>query len=626
MIREHGKLFTSHWSLVIAHCSLLALALVLLWPVVRHPDWWLWKPESPHSDLAVTHWPNAHFTRRVLWEEGRFPLWRSTIMSGAPFAANPLAGLYYPPNWFFLFLPWLPLEMGFNLSAVVHLWLAGATMYALMRRGFDVGAWGALAAAVAYEATPKLLAHLSAGHVGWTQAWGWLPVVILCVVQAGKSASGQVCKWGVGAGAALAIQFLADVRMAAYTLAAAVTLALFFAIRKSPFVHSYIRTFVHSLIRTFAISLGLTACQWLPLLALLPEMTRASMTLHDAAAWSLPWRYLLGLLVADRGGFHEWMTYVGLSTLALAALGVWQARRVRERRWLTGWLLGLVVFAAWFSLGENGGLFTLLYRLIPGMGLLRVPPRIWVLVTFAAAALAGLGVDETIRRGSSRRRTGPLVFGLIAVGLVAADLLSVDATLVGALPPRGVFAPVQDVAVYLARARENEDFRVYSPSFSLPQHTAELYGLDLAGGVDPLQLRVYADYVNRAAGVEVGGYGVTLPTLPPGCEVETALAGVVPDARMMAQLSVRYAVSAFPFEQDQNWLLLTVKDGVYLYENLVGAALPPGSLASGDPIITLRDGTVLFEYQPRPVYWGWAISGVTLLGLVGWWVLGRRHP
>ncbi|OQY19499.1 MAG: hypothetical protein B6I34_09505 [Anaerolineaceae bacterium 4572_32.1] len=471
-------------------------------------------------------------------------------MSGAPFAANPLAGLYYPPNWFFLFLPWLPLEMGFNLSAVVHLWLAGATMYALMRRGFDVGAWGALAAAVAYEATPKLLAHLSAGHVGWTQAWGWLPVVILCVVQAGK----------------------------------------------------------------------------FPLLALLPEMTRASMTLHDAAAWSLPWRYLLGLLVADRGGFHEWMTYVGLSTLALAALGVWQARRVRERRWLTGWLLGLVVFAAWFSLGENGGLFTLLYRLIPGMGLLRVPPRIWVLVTFAAAALAGLGVDETIRRGSSRRRTGPLVFGLIAVGLVAADLLSVDATLVGALPPRGVFAPVQDVAVYLARARENEDFRVYSPSFSLPQHTAELYGLDLAGGVDPLQLRVYADYVNRAAGVEVGGYGVTLPTLPPGCEVETALAGVVPDARMMAQLSVRYAVSAFPFEQDQNWLLLTVKDGVYLYENLVGAALPPGSLASGDPIITLRDGTVLFEYQPRPVYWGWAISGVTLLGLVGWWVLGRRHP
>ena len=38
-------------------------------------------------------------------------------------------------DWLLLFLPWLPLEVGFNLSALVHLWLAGAAMYALMRRG-----------------------------------------------------------------------------------------------------------------------------------------------------------------------------------------------------------------------------------------------------------------------------------------------------------------------------------------------------------------------------------------------------------------------------------------------------------------------------------------------------------
>ncbi len=629
MTRKWGTSF-------IAYCSLLILALILLGPVVLHPTWWLWKPKAPHSDLAVTHWPNANFTRRALWEQDQFPLWRPTIMSGTPFAANPLAGLYYPPNWLFLFPPWLPLEVGFNLSALAHLWLAGAAMYALMRRGLGAGVWGALAAAVAYEASPKLLAHLGAGHVGWAQAWGWLPLVVLCVMQAGggtgeqrsRGAKEQKSAWAVGAGAALAIQFCADVRMTAYTLIAAVTLVLVlvFAIRDSQFA---IRLFAHSLIRSFAIFLGLAACQWVPLAALLPETTRASMTLNDAAVWSLPPHYLLGLLVADRGGFHEWMTYVGLSTLALATLGVWQARRVRRRRWLAGWLLGLAVLAAWFSLGENGAIFTLLYRLIPGVGLLRVPPRIWVLATFAAAALAGLGVDETIRREGRRRRAGPLVFGLVAVGLVAADLLSVDATLIGALPPQQVFAPVQNVALYLARAREKEDFRVYSPSFSLPQHTAELYGLDLVGGVDPLQLRVYADYLNRAAGVETGGYGVTLPTLPPTGEVETALAGIVPDARMMAQLGVRYAVSAFPFEQEpsaeSDWLPLAAKDGVYLYENAVGTALPSGSLASSDPVIALRDGAVLFEYQPRPVYWGGAVSGATLVGLVIWWALGSRR-
>ena len=185
------------WDLgfAICHLSFAILALALLWPVVVHPGWWLWSPGAAHSDLAVTHWPNAHFTRRVLWEESRFPLWRPTIMSGTPFAANPLTGLCYPPNWLLLFLPWLPLEVGFNLSALVHLWLAGAAMYALMRRGLGAGVWGALVAAVAYEASPKLLAHVGAGHVGWVQAWGWLPVVVWASLQVCKWASLQVCKW-----------------------------------------------------------------------------------------------------------------------------------------------------------------------------------------------------------------------------------------------------------------------------------------------------------------------------------------------------------------------------------------------------------------------------------------------
>ena len=129
--------------LVVCYLTLGFLAAALLWPAVRHPEWWMWTPRAEHSDLAVTHWPNAHFTRQALWQDGRFPLWRPTIMSGTPFAANPLAGLYYLPNWLFLFLPGLGLEMGFSLSALAHVWLAGAAMYTLMRRSLGAGVWGA---------------------------------------------------------------------------------------------------------------------------------------------------------------------------------------------------------------------------------------------------------------------------------------------------------------------------------------------------------------------------------------------------------------------------------------------------------------------------------------------------
>jgi len=681
--------------LVFCCLSLFVLSLALLWPVFQHPRRWIWTPGAEHSDLAVTHWPNADFTRRTLWEHGRFPLWRPTIMSGAPFAANPLAGLYYPPNWLFLFLPWLPLELGFNLSVLVHLWLAGAAMYAFMRRGVGTGMWGALVAAVAYEASPKLLAHLGAGHVGWIQAWGWLPVVVLCWLEALQRARAGAGKQGMGngkkrtvhssqfavlGGVALAIQFCADVRMAAYTLVAAGTSVLVFAIRHSvrPLRPQFVIRNLFPVVCAPVIFLGLTACQWLPTAILLPETTRASMTLSDAAVWSLPWRYLAGLFLADHGGFHEWMTYVGVSTLVLAGGGVGALWRRREERWCAEWLVGLLVGAAWFSLGENGGLFQVLWRIVPGLGLLRVPPRAWVLVVFAVAALAGLGVQGAgrpkrwkqalllavgtfppllvagywllvgtpplslvvfgvvtplavawegfrSRVPRSRVRSGlkpgtlkpETAFGLAAVLLVAIDLLAVDATLVEARSSEAVFADGRAAAEWLAVQADH--FRVYSPSYSIPQHVAELYGLKLADGVDPLQLRVYADYLTRAAGLESDRYSVTLPPFPVGADVQTALRDAVPDAEMLGLLGVRYLAAAFPVA-DADWQSVGQFEEVYIYENRQARPLPE---VDGVGDILLADGTMLFRYRSWSVYAGWGVSGVTVAGLLVSSLVGR---
>ena len=685
---------------VICHLTFVILAVALLWPVVQHPNWWIWPPGAEHSDLAVTHWPNAHFTRRALWDDGVFPLWRPTIMSGTPFAANPLAGLYYPPNWLFLFLPWLPLEAGFNLSALVHLWLAGAAMYALMRRGLGAGMGGALVAAVAYQASPKLLAHLGAGHVGWAQAWGWLPVVMLCWLKAHAAGNTQQAThsthYAILAGAALAAQFCADVRMAAYTLIAGawllLTQCLTPAIRcqgldaQPPFHRLRFRLRTWSfVICPFVISvvvfLGLSACQWLPLLALLPETTRSLMTLADAAAWSLPWRYLVGLVLANHGGFHEWMTYAGASTMALAGVGLWTYRREREKRWQLVWLAGLLIGAIWFSLGENGGLFRLLWHVVPGLGMLRVPPRAWVLVVFATAVLAGLGTEDLRRQSGQgttcRKRWGralllamgtfpamlaagywivvgapplnlamfgviaPLTAGLIGFGphvseiqigtnlkpetmkletilgvaavlLVAVDLLVVDGTLIQAQPPEAVFAAGREAATWLAGQAQRDRFRVYSPSYSIPQHVAELCGLELADGVDPLQLRVYADYLTRAAGLEPQEYSVTLPPFPEGADPRTPLAGIAPDAEMLGLLGVRYAASAYPIT-GHGWEPVGQFGEVHIAENNRGRPLPESSPAGR---IALADGTTLFQYEPWAVYAGWGISGAAAAGLL----------
>jgi hypothetical protein len=672
---------------LLATLFLAALALVLVWPVVKHPSWWLWKPGAPASDLTVTHWPNAQFTRRMLWQEGRFPVWRPTIMSGVPFAANPLTGLYYPLNWLLLFLPWLPLSVGFNVSAVVHLVLAGVAMKMLMERGLGAGFWGGLLAGAAYEASPKLLAHLGAGHVGWAQAWAWLPVVLLCAVELCRTEGRRRLTWSAAGGSALAIQFCADVRLAAYTVIATGLLIAAYALSAPGFdggspatgmlrqLRDRIRNLAGPGLLFAAVFLGLAACQWLPAAALLPDTTRTAMTLSDGAVWSLPWRYLAGLVLADHGGFHEWMTYVGLSTAMLAGVGARALWRDHERRWLAVWLAVLIVFAAWFSLGQHGGLFPLLWRLVPGLSLLRVPPRAWTLVAFSTAVGAGVGLKDllhTPRRSvpgparwgghlliavgilpptlvagyaltfgspplnlvsfgliapltagiigqfqSPMRESGPLrlVLASLVVLLVAVDLLIADGTLVTARPQRDVFAEGGTVAEWLAD--QPGRFRVYSPSYSIPQHVAEAHGLALADGVDPLQLRVYARYLTRAAGLPSRpAYSVTLPPFPEGSDVEKAFSDVRPDPDLLGQLGVQYVAAAFPLpesdSEDDAFRLMDRMDGVFLYRNSKAKrAAPPRGTAA----LVLADGTVLHAYQGWPLIVGGTISAATVLAL-----------
>ncbi|MCK4452248.1 MAG: hypothetical protein KAX26_16880, partial [Anaerolineae bacterium] len=279
-------------------------------------------------------------------------------------------------------------------------------------------------------------------------------------------------------------------------------------------------------------------------------------------------------------------------------------RRTR-RRWQMA-VLGVGVFPPLLVAG---------YWLLVG-----VPPLSLVMfgvVMPLAVALVGfrfqIGAD--LKPGALKLETA---LGCAAVLLVAVDLLVVDVTLVGARSPEEVFADGRAAAEWLAV--QPGRFRVYSPSYSIPQHVAELYGLELADGVDPLQLASYADYLTRAAGLEPQGYSVTLPPFPEGADVRTALKDTVPDTEMLGLLGVRYVAAAFPVA-DNGLQLVDRFDGVYLYQNQGAQPVVNAGLDGG---ITLADGTALFRYRLWAVYAGWAVSGVTVVGLlvcwlVGWW-------
>ena len=71
---------------------LFVCAIWLVKIVPRPGDLLVWRG-AEYSDILVSHWPNAYFLRRSLQTWKQIPLWNPMILSGMPFAADPLSGL-----------------------------------------------------------------------------------------------------------------------------------------------------------------------------------------------------------------------------------------------------------------------------------------------------------------------------------------------------------------------------------------------------------------------------------------------------------------------------------------------------------------------------------------------------
>jgi hypothetical protein len=164
------------------------------------------------------------------------------------------------------------------------------------------------------------------------------------------------------------------------------------------------------------------------------------MSYREAVAFSLPpWVLPISLLpvytFADQPN-GEWLGYVGVVGGLLAVLGLVAGRP----RWLS-WLLAAVALGALLlGLGQFDPLYPLLYRVVPGLGLFRVPARWLFVYAFAAAMLVGLGVEALRTSGCAGRTLGRLgVFVAVAAAPFALYALAVPTPPLR-LPPPAVLA------------------------------------------------------------------------------------------------------------------------------------------------------------------------------------------
>ncbi|NOX61413.1 MAG: YfhO family protein [Chloroflexi bacterium] len=406
----------------------LTLAILLVYNRVLFTN--LVPAEGDFLYYFTPYWDYVNETLRT----ARPPLWNPYIYAGAPLLANPQTAIFYPLRW--LFIPF-PAEKAILYSAALHAWLTGVFTYALAKRVAQVSSLAALTAALLFSLngwTTGLLAH--------PNRWGtvaWLPAAILLWEM--RPFRRHESPNQLRAAAAFTTKRLLLARHARLWL------ALMASIWTLALLAGHSQTFYNQivifllwvggsilwewrqtresgrplawrdalisllfpgivLLIIFGFAFLLSAVQTLPTLELTQLSHRSGgLSFRDHAALSLPpWRIGLTFLphyAKDMGqalasdAYAEWVAYVGLVGLFLAALGIFQqhARRIKI---LALSLCTLGVLLAW---GAYTPLDYLFYRLVPGWGLFRVPARWLEAAMFGLALLAALGMGRFEQEG-----------------------------------------------------------------------------------------------------------------------------------------------------------------------------------------------------------------------------------
>jgi hypothetical protein len=386
----------------------------------------------PQSDFTDYFYPLSTFLRQELGA-GRLPLWNPHVLASHPFLANVEAGVFYPVSglWLLLTQPWAsPAARLYwlQLDAVLHTMLAGFFVYLLVR---DLtGRRGAAFLAGCVFAFSGYLTGYPPLQLNILRTAVWLPLLLWLL----RRGFGQLeqWRWWIGAALVYATAFLAGhPQTFLYVSYTSLAWILFLLIRS----RHKLMACLWRIGAFYALSLALAAAQVWPSLELARLSMRAGASydfvaggfaLRDAAQVFLP-----GVL----SRFSP--LYVGLAGLGLALLASEYPAPVRTQRpppassetatspsqagdrGVLLFFAALVVLALLVSFGDNGFLYPLMFRWLPGWDLFRNQERAAFLVTFGLSVLAGYGAETVATLSVRRRRLVAIIFATVAAICVA---------------------------------------------------------------------------------------------------------------------------------------------------------------------------------------------------------------
>lgn len=339
-------------------------------------------PITQAVDYRLMHRFYKFYLRTTILS-GELPLWNPYIALGRPFLADSETATFYPPNWIFILLPETPALFGF---LTFHFWLAAFFVIKLARR------WGAphiaaIVLAFVWLASGPVLGRLEGGLLGYFCGLAYWP----CLFYLAERLRERLC-WQHWMALVVAVSgsFLGGHPQCFWLIGVALSLYLVGAHLESPWPKNALRCALclGALAGAYAFALLLCAVQLLPTVDLALQGNRTEPSIGFSSYLSMGWASLTSFFVSQpiMEGWPDSNLHIGvICTLAgLIGLGRWRDVRVRGL-----WLMGAVGFV--LALGQRTPLFVMMFHILPGMGLFRVPGRyatfsVWALLMAAVIA------------------------------------------------------------------------------------------------------------------------------------------------------------------------------------------------------------------------------------------------
>ncbi|MCX7625673.1 MAG: YfhO family protein [Candidatus Sumerlaeaceae bacterium] len=388
---------------------------------------------AAEGDVAY-YWLWQRYFLADLFRTAQLAYLNPFIMSGTPFLGALQSAALYPLNLLLLLLS-IPTVLNFQL--LFHWWLTFV--------GFHV-----LGRSLRWPVAPAVLCSVCGGLSGWVVLHFWqghLPFILEMTAtpwllwtwlrwrRAEISHLGFVLVFSI----ILAVQFsIGHPQIVYFTLLIVCWFELFWLLEslRGATLSRYLR---EAGILGFAVGLGgcVVGLQAIPTLLYMRETVRGVGRIAEVyyTAQSMPWTNILTLFAPWTWGgwpgrdvyvgnesMWEVVGFVGMTTTMLGLLFFLKPGLLSRFQWAAGLL---VVVGVLLALGQYSGLYSVLRKVVPGLGLFRNPGRALFIVSVGAALLAG----ESLHRLQMLARTNRGEFlslisrGWVFLGVMLASFL-----------------------------------------------------------------------------------------------------------------------------------------------------------------------------------------------------------